>query len=85
MLCINVGLGQADVLRDSDLDAAISQSLDEAAASPQKATAKTFLDSIRRQDSHVGKLEIEKQVHPDIYCSYLSLPLRGAPGQQYEM
>lgn len=27
---------QADLVRDSDLDAAISQSLDEAAASPQK-------------------------------------------------
>ena len=54
--------GQADVLRDSDLDAAISQSLDEAGASPQKATAKNFLDSIKNQDSHVGHLEIEKQV-----------------------
>ena len=39
---------QADLLRDSDLDAAISQSLDEAAASPQKPTAKSFLETIRR-------------------------------------
>jgi len=29
---------QADLVRDSDLDAAISQSLDEAAASPQKVS-----------------------------------------------
>ena len=32
--------GNRDMFRESDLDAAISQSLDEAAQSPQKATSK---------------------------------------------
>jgi len=47
--------------RDSDLDAAITESLDEAAGSPQKATAKSFLDTIKDDDAHVGRIDVEKQ------------------------
>mmetsp|Transcript_3588 Transcript_3588/g.10562 ORF Transcript_3588/g.10562 Transcript_3588/m.10562 type:complete len:382 (-) Transcript_3588:302-1447(-) len=52
---------QRDLFRDSDLDAAISQSLDEAASSPQKATSKTFLDTLKRAASAVCEEDINRQ------------------------
>jgi len=50
-----------DLFRESDLDAAISQSLDEAAASPQKATSKGFVEQMQRQGSNVQQTDLDKQ------------------------
>jgi len=50
-----------DLFRDSDLDAAISQSLDEASGTPQKATSKQFLETIQQAGSTVAETDIVKQ------------------------
>jgi len=62
-----------DLFRDSDLDAAISQSLDEAAGTPQKATSKSFLDTIQKEKATVLDCDILKQVSCPICDERLNL------------
>lgn len=62
-----------DLFRDSDLDAAISQSLDEAAGTPQKATSRQFLDTMQKEGSTVLDGDIAKQVCCPICDEGLSL------------
>jgi len=64
---------QRDLFRDSDLDAAISQSLDEAAASPQKATSKVFIETLQRTASTVCEEDISRQQSCPVCDEQLSL------------
>jgi len=50
-----------EFMRDSDLEAAISQSLDEAAGSPQKSTSKKFLEGIQKAGDTVAASDIVRQ------------------------
>eukprot|EP00960_Hanusia_phi_P031737 749461-Hanusia_phi.AAC.1 len=50
-----------EFMRDSDLEAAISQSLDEAAGSPQKSTSKRFLEGIQKAGDTVAPSDIVRQ------------------------